>query len=434
MAYRATALLALSGLAALSNAKPIQSYSSTDSGSGSSHGSMTSSHGSPMPSSHSGSMASSYGSSMASSYGSAMPSSKDDSDHSHGSMTSSSPYSASSNYQSFPTQVATSKNLLLSNGFPNLSPSALSSVNNAAHGTLSNATGPPPIFSPDELTNFQLVAFNEFFEVAFFTSLLTNITCGISGFEIPAHLNSSFILDTLIAVQAQEELHAINANTKLPSPLKTCEYVFPTSNFDDAIALAATFTDVVLGTLQDVAVIFAAKNPGIVRGVAATIGQEGEQNGFYRALQNKIPSAQPFLTASARDFAFSALNQNFVVEGSCDISGIDLKVFELLTLETKNVGLGDQMISLSFDISDFHGTTEDLAFVLISGQNVPIVQDLKNVKQEGNKVTFDAEFLQQTDLLFGLTIGAVVKKGGDLATVNQVADAAVFGPALIEVA
>ncbi|KAI5252180.1 hypothetical protein E4T42_03580 [Aureobasidium subglaciale] len=434
MAYRATALLALSGLASFSNAKPIQSYGSTASGSDSSHGSMTSTHESSMPSSHGGSMASSYGSSMASSYGSAMPSSNGDSDHPHGSMTSSSPYSASSNYQSFPTQVATSKNLLLSNGFPNLSPQALSSVNNAAHGTLSNATGPPPSFSPDELTNFQLVAFNEFFEVAFFTSLLTNITSGISGFEIPAHLNSSFILDTLIAVQAQEELHAINANTKLPMPLKTCEYVFPTLNFNDAIALAATFTDVVLGTLQDVAAIFAAKNPEVVRGVAATIGQEGEQNGFYRALQNKIPSAQPFLTASARDFAFSALNQNFVVAGSCDVSGIDLKVFEVLTLETANVGLGDQTITLSFDISDFHGTTEDLAFVLISGQNVPIVQDLKNVKQEGNKVTFDADFLQQTDLLFGLTIGAVVRKGGDLATVDQVADAAIFGPALIEVA
>ena len=49
-------------------------------------------------------------------------------------------------------------------------------------------------------------------------------------------------------------------------------------------------------------------------------------------------------------------------------------------------------------------------------------------------VTFDADFLQQTNLLFGLTLGAVVRKGGPLATVNQVADAAVFGPALIEVA
>jgi hypothetical protein len=385
MAYRTTALLAFSGLASLSNAKPI-SWSSTTQ-----HGSMTSS------SSHS---------------------------------------SASSSYQSFPTQVSTSKTLLLSNGFPNLSPSALSDVNNAAHGTISNAPSAKIDFSPDALTNFQLVAFNEFFEVAFFTSLLTNITTGVPGFEIPAHLNATYIIDTLIAVQAQEELHAINANTKLPIPLKPCQYTFPTKDFNSAIGLAATFTDVVLGTLQDVATNFAS-NPnttGVVRGIAATIGQEGEQNGFYRSLMGKIPSAQPFLTASARDFAFSALNQNFVVKGSCDISGIPLKVFGALTLETANVGLGDQTISLSFDLTDSHTNYEDLEFVLISGQNAPIVQDLKNVKKNGSKVTFDAEFLQQTDLLFGLTIGAVVEKGKALASVDDVANAAVFGPALIEVA
>ncbi|THY29313.1 hypothetical protein D6D00_03644 [Aureobasidium pullulans] len=389
MAYRATAFLALSGLASLSNAKPIHpnSSSASSSWSGSSH-STSSSWSDPSR-------------------------------------------STSSSYESFPTQVASSKNLLLSNGFPNLSPAALSDVNNAAHGTLSNASAGNITFPADSLTSFQLVAVNEFFEVAFFTSLLTNITTGVPGFEIPTHLNSTFILDTLIAVQAQEELHAINANTKLP----TCEYKFPTTKFDDAIALAATFTDVVLGTLQDIATIFATNgNAGVVRGVAATIGQEGEQNGFYRAIQNKIPSAQPFLTASARDFAFSALNQNFVVEGSCDISSIPLKVFDVLTLNTPTIGLGDQIISLSFDISGFHGSAEDLQFVLISGQNVPIVQDLKNVKQDGKIVTFDADFLQQTNLLFGLTLGAVVRKGGPLATVNQVADAAVFGPALIEVA
>lgn len=386
MAYRATALLALSGLASFSNAKPI-SYSSSHS------------------------------------------------NYDHSMTSASSHYSTStSSYQSFPTQVTSSKNLLLSNGFPNLSASALTDVNNAAHGTLSNATG-KPTFSANDLTNFQLVAFNEFFEVAFFTSLLTNITTNVPGFEIPAHLNATYILDTLIAVQAQEELHAINANTKLPVPLKTCEYKFPTKDFNGAIALAATFTDVVLGTLQDIATIFAGDNAGVVRGVAATIGQEGEQNGFYRSLQGKIPSAQPFLTASARDFAFSALNQNFVVPGSCDISGIPLKVFGVLNLETPNVGLGDQTISLSFDASGYSGSYEDLAFVLISGQNVPIVQELKNVRKQGDKVVFDAEFLQQTDLLFGLTLGAVVeKKGAVLASVGDVAGAALFGPALIEVA
>ena len=96
--------------------------------------------------------------------------------------------------------------------------------------------------------------------------------------------------------------------------------------------------------------------------------------------------------------------------------------------------MGDQTISLSFDASGSSSNYEDLEFVLISGQNVPIVQELKNVRKQGDKVVFDAEFLQQTDLLFGLTLGAVVEKGGVLASVDDVADAAVFGPALIEVA
>jgi hypothetical protein len=347
----------------------------------------------------------------------------------------------SSTYLSFPTQVPASKNLLLSNGFPNPNPSELALINTAAHGTLSNATAAPnTTLPPSAITNFQLIAFNEFFEVAFFTSLLTNITTGTPGFEIPDSLNKTFILETLIAVQAQEQLHALNANAKLATPLQPCEYKFPTTTFIDAIALASTFTDVVLGTLQDVAVIFAQNTTttGVVGGIASVVGQEGEQNGFYRSLLHKIPSAQPFLTASSRDFAFSALNQDFVVAGSCDISAIDLKVFGVLTLETADIKLGDQVISLSFDVSKSSGgggdEIDDFEFVLISGQNVPIVQELKNVRRQGDKVIFDVEFLQQTDLLFGLTVGAVVRKGEGLLNVDQVAKATVFGPALIEVA
>jgi hypothetical protein len=52
---------------------------------------------------------------------------------------------------------------------------------------------------------------------------------------------------------------------------------------------------------------------GLIRGVASVIGQEGEQNGFFRFKADKIPSAVPFLTTSTREFAFSTLNQNFVL-------------------------------------------------------------------------------------------------------------------------
>lgn len=51
----------------------------------------------------------------------------------------------------------------------------------------------------------------------------------------------------------QEELHAIGANAILASAkqqtISPCRYQFPVSDFESAIALANTFTDIVLGVL-----------------------------------------------------------------------------------------------------------------------------------------------------------------------------------------
>jgi hypothetical protein len=71
---------------------------------------------------------------------------------------------------------------------------------------------------------------------------------------------------------------------------------FPILDFNSAIALASTFTDVVLGTLQDVASLLV--NDGgdcMVRGILSVVGQEGEQNGFYRSLLGKTPAPCPSL-------------------------------------------------------------------------------------------------------------------------------------------
>jgi hypothetical protein len=207
-------------------------------------------------------------------------------------------------------------------GFPTPNAAQLLTIETIAHGTLPNGA-PPPMISQNGITNLQLVEFNENFEVAFFGSLVHNITINAPGFQIQDTKERDFILEALTAVLAQEELHALNAEGALKhfgqQPILPCKYMFPTTTFDDAIALASTFTDVVLGTLQDVIEIFANNNDNaLTRGVAAVIGQEGEQEGFYRLLRNKklIPSSQPFLTTSTRDFAFSAL-QGFVVPGSC---------------------------------------------------------------------------------------------------------------------
>jgi hypothetical protein len=207
-------------------------------------------------------------------------------------------------------------------GFPDPNAAQLLAIETIAHGTLPNGA-PPPMISQNGITNLQLVNLNENSEVAFFGSLIHNITINAPGFQIQDPKERDFILEALVAVLAQEELHALNAEAALKhfgqQPILPCKYVFPTTNFDDAIALAATFTDLVLGTLQDVIEIFANNNDNaLTRGVASVIGQEGEQEGFYRLLRNKklIPSSQPFLTTSTRDFAFSAL-QGFAVPGSC---------------------------------------------------------------------------------------------------------------------
>jgi len=247
------------------------------------------------------------------------------------------------------------------------------------------------------------------------------------------------VLDALTAVQAQEELHALNANGALAhfnaGPIQPCQYIFPTTRFTSAITLASTFTDVVLGTLQDVIVLLGQNGDAAVsRGIAAVVGQEGEQNGFYRALLGKIPSALPFLTASSRDFAFSALNQNFIVPGSCPNSNtINLNVFAPLTVNTQNIRPVDQNLSFTFDASSVNGSVNGLSLVYINQQNLPLVEPIQNPTAHGNQVTFDATFPFTEKELNGLSIAAVVNGIGPFADVDAVALATIAGPGLIEI-
>ena len=129
-------------------------------------------------------------------------------------------------------------------------------------------------------TTFQAIAFGEFFEVAYFSSLINNITNNVPGYEIGSGAVKSAILDALLAIQAQEELHALGVNAILQSagrtPVQPCKYVFPVDNFDDAIKTAATFTDaVVLGGLQDALNTFATDgDAAVVSLLTSVVGQE----------------------------------------------------------------------------------------------------------------------------------------------------------------
>jgi hypothetical protein len=160
-----------------------------------------------------------------------------------------------------PPKQASDKPFALDNGFPTVAnPSdALTKINLAARGTLSNA--PPPANPPSAqtLTSLKLIAFNELFETFYFTELLKNVTEGVKGYGFQDQALKKKVIDTLVAVQAQEQLHALNANNALnrfnAGPIKACQYDAPVDNFIDAIKVASTFTDVVLGTLADVSVV-----------------------------------------------------------------------------------------------------------------------------------------------------------------------------------
>ncbi|KAI1625325.1 hypothetical protein EDD37DRAFT_382702 [Exophiala viscosa] len=331
----------------------------------------------------------------------------------------------------------------LANGFPNVQnpSSALTQIEDAAHGTLPNGA-PPPSINPDDLLSQRLIAFNELWEVAFFTELLANVTNNVAGYQFQDQNQRQSVITALTAIQAQEELHALNANGVLnhfnAGPIQPCTYVAPVSDFPSAIALAAKFTDVVLGTLGDVIVKLGLNGDAkLARGVVGVVGQEGEQNGYYRELLGEIPSAAPFLTASTREFAFSALNQDFVVAGSCpNINTINLPIFGVLNLETPTVAAQDQQLTFSFDAAGQYSkwtSWQGLNLVYINQQNTPVAIPISGAQVSGSQVTFSANFPFTENLMFGLTIAVVTNGAGPFADVDAVAAATLFGPALIEV-
>jgi hypothetical protein len=324
----------------------------------------------------------------------------------------------------------------LSNGFPNPSAAQTLQIEKDAHGTLPN--GPPPsTLSAEGITNLQLIALNELFEVAFFTELVYNLTNKVTGYDLG--YGHEYVLDSLNAIVAQEELHLLNANGALAhfnqAPIQPCKYSFPVTDFQSAIALAGLATDLVLGTLQDVNQIFAQNgDAGLVRAVSSVIGNEAEQEGFYRLVQKKRVSAQPFLTTATRDFAFTAI-QGFVVPGSCpNIGGIKLKTFKGLTVESMDIKPVTQNIQFSVKASDAKAyQAKDLKVVYINAQNVPIVKSLDNWQAGSDKVTFQAAFPYDEFLMDGLTVVAVTQGKDSFANADDVAGSAIFGPGLIEI-
>lgn len=213
-------------------------------------------------------------------------------------------------------------------------------------------------------------------------------------------------------------------------PIEPCQYKFPVQDFDAAIALASTFTDLVLGTLQDVVERFAlGRDVDLAREIASIIGQEGEQQGWFRVLQDKVPSELPFLTTSDINFAFTAV-QSFTVPGTCpNIFEIPLRTFETLNIVTPP---GPRSENLTFSFMDTRNETgHQLWMTYINQQNLPIVEPLHVVSRDGDQVQAQALFPYDDNEMNGFTIAAVTKSNGPFGDASTVAKWTLAGPGLI---
>ncbi|KAJ5909587.1 hypothetical protein N7504_004230 [Penicillium tannophilum] len=329
----------------------------------------------------------------------------------------------------------------LANGFPNIAQGsdALTEIEKQAHGTLPNGASPTEI-ADNSVAVWQLIAFNELFEVAYFSNLIENITDGISGYELASPAARNVITTALEAVRAQEEIHALGANGILQAagrdPISPCEYIFPVDDLDSAINFASVFTDIVLGTLQEALKVFGSDGDAVFLGlVGSVIGQEGEQNGFYRTVDKSAlpPSTQPLLTASSGPFLLSALYQTVIVPGSCPDS-LPIPVFGALDVDTSYIKAQTQELEFSFYTNETTVSTEGLSLVYINGQNTPVVEKLSNVRLVDDYVHFTATFPYQEYVMDGLTIAAVTNSVGPFSDASDVAAATLYGPGIIELA
>ncbi|EGU77676.1 hypothetical protein FOXB_11795 [Fusarium oxysporum f. sp. conglutinans Fo5176] len=339
-----------------------------------------------------------------------------------------------------------------SDGYPFPTKEQLREISWRADGTLSNAP-PPAKLGDSSKTAFQALAFGEEFEKAYFSSLLYNVTNNIHGYKSHYRYSKSELvkmLTTVVAEYQQEELHAINAinvlkHFQVPAPLP-CKYHLPTTNIDDAFALAESFTMLVVGTLQDVSQTLAINGDnGVVRAIASVIGQEGEQGGFYRSLLGRVPSETPFLTTSVGAFAFSYIYNNFVVPGSCpfDISIINLPILAKLDVEDASKGFDvkprDQILTFTSDITGIEnaerligGNGDGLFLTYFSGQLLPISEPISNVKWHKGHITFDAFFPFKENVMQGLTVAALTTSSKFTAPA-MITEATIAGPGLIQV-
>jgi len=145
------------------------------------------------------------------------------------------------------------------------------------------------------------------------------------------------------------------------------------------------------------------------------------------------------LTASAREFAFSALNQAFIVPGSCpNANTIGLPIFGTLGPSPQFLDPKDQDVTFTFSAtgqySQYATTYQSLSLVFINQQNLPLVATLNSVTIDSSgTVTISAKLPYTQFEMNGLTIAAVTNSTSFPNGISDVTAHTVFGPGLIEI-
>ena len=328
----------------------------------------------------------------------------------------------------------------LPDGFPNPNASGIHSIQGQARGTIPNG-GPPTVHTAGVVAALQYLSLNEMLEVAFFTELLHNVTNSVAGFEIGnGTFTEKFIISQFRATNAQEQIHQLTAASLLnltgePAIQPCDEYNFPVSNIDDAFALAAEFTSMLMGSFHDIALALAESNytaeHDLILAVASSISNEAEQLGFFRTFEGKIPNESPFPTSSTVDFGFSYL-QRFIDQTTCPVlTSIPLAIFKPLTLVSK-ISPRPREILFQIDGTDITSwNTSQAGFVFVNQQNMPVVKKFKIRLSKGSVVTISVDFPYQEHQLDGLVITAITNTTGPFTSVRDVAAHTIFGPAPI---
>lgn len=344
----------------------------------------------------------------------------------------------------------------LNDNFPHSNDNQIADIEVQAFGLLSNAP-PPPTLSSDTFTSIKFVNFAEQIEAKFFDELIFNITHGAKGYtNIP---NKEFTLATLKSMRATEELHTLNAVKALQhfgkDQIQPCQYKFPVSDFDGAIAFIGKVTSLVEGVLNNVCKR-AAKNgdAAFCQGVIGTAENEAEQEGWFRFIQGQRPNEKPFHTQGQRDLAFS-LQQDLVVPGSCP-NAFEIPIQIIQPLNAADPPAKDTEITFTIDLEDtrhqplpdfkvqsFPKASADqftkkysrnnwsgLFITYLNGQQVPASVPIKNPKLKGTTLTFNADFPFSKFDMFGLSIAALTDKANPTDEDDLFAHA-VRGPALL---